>query len=315
MTLTQLRYFAAIVESGFNISRAAQVLHTSQPGVSRQIRVLEEQLGTNLLERTGGRIVGLTETGTRVLVTARRILKDADSLKSMSDEFLQQEVGQLTIATMHTHAHAVLPKAVAALRRRYPGVVVEIRQASPSLILDLARAGEVDLGLTIEIPAASHRLAAFPLMQIPRILIVPRNHPLLKKRSVTLQDLTLYPMICQHALSAGGWAVTRVFKEHGVDMTPAIYAMDASVIKAHVEEDAGIAVISGVLFDPKRDSRIRAINVSHIFEPSTMTAVVDPYRYLRGYTYDFIAQLAPDWTRQAIDDAIRKVVFSTDPES
>ncbi len=308
MTFTQLRYFVAVVECGFNVSKAALLLHTSQPGISRQIRVLEQSIGTHLLVRTNGRIIGLTEAGSKTFSTAKRVLKDVTSLKSMSEEYLQEEVGHLVIGTMHTHALGILPSAVAMLRKRYPGVTIEVRQASPVMITELCKIGELDIGLSLGQPEAQHRLLGFPLVSIPRVLIVQKNHPLLKKRNISLEDLLNYPMICQHSLSAGGWEVTRVFKEMGKELSPAIYAMDSSVIKAFVEKDAGIAVISGASFDPKRDTAIRAIDVSKLFQPSQLTAVIDPYRFLRGYTYDLITEIAPQWTKRKIDLTIREAI-------
>jgi LysR family cys regulon transcriptional activator len=309
MTLTQLRYLIAIVDHGFSISRAAQALHTSQPGISRQIRVLEEQLGTAVLARNGGRIVGVTESGMHAVATARRIVKDVESLKLMGEEFLQQEGGRLAVGTLHTYAMSMLPSAIALLRQRYPRVVVDVRQASPGLTFELVAAGELDLGVTIELPPPETGLLGLPIGEIPLALIVPVGHELLERQPVTLKDLLRYPMICLGS-STGSWGVNSVYKAQGLALQPAIYAMDASVIQSYVAAGAGIAVIPGSL--PTSPS-VRSIDVAHLFPPSRLTAVIDPRRYLRGYLYDFIAQLAPAWTKRAVDLAIRDALF-TPPE-
>jgi LysR family cys regulon transcriptional activator len=312
MTLTQLKYLVAIVEQGFNITRAAEVLHTSQPGISRQIRLLEEELGISMLKRDARRIHGLTEEGMRVAMSAKRIVKEVGSLKLMSEEVLQQETGRLCVATLHSMALSMLPSAVVDIRTRYPAVTVEVRHASAGQCFDLLRAGDIDLGITIEVPAQSYGLAALPLRSFPRVLILPYGHALLESPSIELEDLAYYPLIFQDALASGGWAVARVFKARGVDVKPAIQAMDASIIKSFVERGAGIAIISGAAFDPQRDRGLRAIDLSHIFEPSLISAVFDPLRYMRGYVYEFIEVLAPQWTKQKVDEAMHDLIFAPD---
>lgn len=310
MTLTQLNYLVAIIEHGFNISRAAEALHTSQPGISRQIRLLEQQLGINVLLRNGGRIVGLTEEGMRVVASAKRIVKEAASLKSMGEEFLQQETGRLRVATLHSLALSLLPKAVIGVRKHFPAVLIEVQHASASSCFDLLRAGDIDIGITIEQPAQSFGLVALPLQTIPRVLLVPKGHALLKHKSITLDDILAHPLIFPDAMSSGAWSVSRSMQARGIDFEPAIRAMDATIIKAYVEHGAGIAIVSAAAFDANRDLALSAIALDHLFEPSEVSAVFDPLRYMRGYAYEFIELLAPVWTKRKITDAIRDVVFA-----
>jgi LysR family cys regulon transcriptional activator len=312
MTLIQLRYLIAIVDNGFSISRAAEALHTSQPGISRQIRVLEQQLGTAILARVGGRIAGVTEGGASVVATARRIVKDLESLKLMGEEFLHQEAGRLNVGTLHSYAMSLLPSAVTALQTRYPRLVVDIRQVSPGLTFDLIAAGELDVGVTIESPPAAGGLIGLPIAEIPLALVVPVGHELLDSRPPTFEDLMRYPMICLGSSTTGNWGAISLYKARGLDLQPAIFAMDASVIQSYVAAGAGIAVVPSCL--PATPS-IRAIDVSHLFPPSRLTAVLDPRRYLRRYVYDFIAHLAPAWTKREIDRAIRDVVFAPPRET
>lgn len=312
MTLTQLKYLVAIVDQGFNITRAAAVLHTSQPGISRQIRLLEEQLGISMLLRVGGRITGLTEEGVRVARSAKRIVKEVSSLMRMGEEFMQQETGRLSVATVHSLALSMLPPAVLGVRTRYPGVTIAVQHASASQCFDLLRIGDLDLGVTIEAPASSSGLVALPLQTVPRVLIVPPGHELLSCDLIGLEDIAVCPLIFPESMINGDWAVSRVFKANGIDLQPVIEAMDASVIKAYVEQGAGVAIISGAAFDPQRDHGLRAIDVSHLFEPSYIFGVFDPLRFMRGYAYEFIELLAPAWSKLKIEAAIRDSVYGPD---
>lgn len=308
MTLTQLRYLVAIAENGCNISRAAGALHTSQPGISRQVRLLELELGASLLNRQDARIVGLTETGLRVLATARRILKDADDLKQLGSDFLEQEEGKLTVATLHPYALAVLPPAVAQIRRIYPGVVVDVRQASPSGMIDMVRAGDVDLGITIEPPGPAQGLLGLGLASVPRVLIATEGHPLLDLPEITIQDIARHPMICQEALaSSSWWGVSRVFRAHGFEWKPVIHAMDASVIQAYVAQGAGIAILPSVL---PLAANVRSRSVEHLFGASELTALLDPQRHHRGFVLEFIRLLAPALTREVILRSLRQALFA-----
>ena len=311
MTLTQLKYLVAIVEQGFNITRAAAVLHTSQPGISRQIRLMEEELGITMLSRNSGRIVGLTEEGIRVAMSAKRIVNEMTSLKLMGEEFLQQETGKLSIVTLHSFALSTLTEAIIMIRTRYPEVTIDVQHASASQCFEMMRAGGIDLGITIEEPPESYGLASLPLGTVPRVLIVPQGHPLIKRDSIGLADIASYPLIFHRSLASSGWAVARTFKKQGIELKPTVEAMDASVIKAYVEHGAGIAIISGAAYDPKRDPGLYAIDLSHIIEPSYISAVLDPFRYMRGFVYEFIEKLSPRWTKRNVDDAIRDIVSAT----
>jgi LysR family cys regulon transcriptional activator len=309
MTLQQLRYFIATVESGFNISRAAEMVHTSQPGVSKQIRLLEQQLGTALLARTSSRVVGLTDAGERVLEAARRIVRETDGLTQMGRDLMKQETGRLTIASLHTYALALLPKAVSALRQRYPHVTVELRQESPGHIIEMVRAGEVDIGVSMDAQDPHNGVIAFPFLEVPRALLTPKRHPLLDLEKVTLEDMVRYPFVAQTGLSAGGWAISKVLKSRGFTFDISVLAADASLMKAYVEHGLGIAIVSSLLYDSRRDTGLAVIDVSHVFEPSTVTVLMDPYRYQRGYVHELIQLLAPVWNRTRIVQAVRQYVI------
>lgn len=300
MNLQQLRYLCAVVDAGFSISKAAQTLHTSQPGISKQIRLLESRMGTALLVRQRGRVVGLTEYGEQAWLAAKRILKEVEGLHAMGEEVLHQDTGQLSIVTLHSYIHSLLPPVIRDLRQRYPAVSVEIRQATPGNIIELVRTGEADVGLTIERPAPGSGVLALDYRAIPRVLLVPADHPLLALDTVTFRDVVRYPIIEQGSLSSGGWEVSRTLRAQGYDFEPALWLPDASTIKAYVAAGVGIAVIPGAMFDAQRDPNLRAIAVDHLFAPSFLTLVIDPQRYQRRYLYDFIESLAPNWDRLSV---------------
>jgi LysR family cys regulon transcriptional activator len=312
MTLQQLRYFAATVECGFNISRAAEAVHTSQPGISKQLKLLEQQLGTTLLNRSMGRIIGLTDAGSRVYETAKRVLRETDSLAHMGQDFMAEESGRLTIATLHTYAQALLPNAVARLRQACPHVSIELQQHSPGRIIELVRGGDVDIGITMEIPGPRSGVVALPIMSVPRLLLVPDNHPLLQCEHVTLEEMVRYPFVVQTTLSAGGWAINQVLKAHGFTVETAVTAADASLMKAYVEQGVGIAIMSAPIYNPSRDPGIRGIDVSHLFDPSEITLLLDPYRYQRGYVLKFIHLLAPQWEQGKVSAEIRRFVIDNE---
>jgi len=313
MTLTQLGYLVAIVEHGFNISKAASTLHTSQPGVSRQIKLLEVELGINILTRRGGRIVGLTEHGQRVAEAAKVIVKEAGRLKSMRDEILGHGAGELRVATLHSIAMTVLPMAVLAMRNDFPSVTIDVQQASAAHCFELLGAGEIDLALTIEVPLTSHHLATLPMGSVGHVLLVPDGHPLLNKKTVTLEDIASHPLVFSRA-TGSNWGVTRVFVKHGIELKPSIYVMDVSVIKSFVQAGAGISIVSRASYDEKQDRNVRAIDISHMFAPSQLSIVFDPFRYMRSFAYRFIESLAPAWTPHKVLQEIRSHVYTDGTE-
>jgi LysR family cys regulon transcriptional activator len=303
MTLTQLRYLAAIAEHGFNISRAAAALHTSQPGISRQIRVLEQQLGAPILARSRGRVSGLTSAGMQALARARRILSEVEHLRLMGKDAAGEVVGTLGVATQHSYAISIVPRAVAAMRKRFPGVSVIVQQAAAGLGVEMVRYGDVDIAITIEPPPPASGLAGLHIATIPLVLIVPDGHPLLKSRSIKLEDILAHPFIGPVSSSSADWGVRRVFNAHGVELQPAISVMNAGVMQSYVAAEAGIAIVPASL---PRVPGVRTIAVEHLFKPNSITAVLDPHRPLSGYLYEFISKLAPAWTKAGIDRAIRE---------
>lgn len=309
MTLTQLRYLTAIVDCGFSISQAARVLHTSQPGISRQIRLLEQQLGAAILARNSGRIIGLTESGERVVHTARRVINDMESLAIMSQEYLTQESGTFTIGTLHTYALSLLPGALAAMHAQYPQVVIDVRQVTLPQSIAQVHDGELDIAITIGEPPIESNLIALHVVDIPLQLLVPEGHELTSRTDLGLADLLDYPMICLRS-STTSWGVSSVYKANGYDLRPAAYAMDASVMRSLVANGLGIAVLPASL---PTISGTETLPVSHLFPPSSINALINPNRFVRGYVYAFLENLASQWTRNEVDFEIRNALFGMPP--
>jgi LysR family cys regulon transcriptional activator len=306
MRLAQLRFLCAIVDHGHNISKAATALGVSQPGITRQIKLLERELNVDVLLRRDGRIVGLTEPGTSILGIARRMAEDANNVRRISEEFTQEQSGRLAVATTHIHARYVLLHMVEQFRRAYPHVQLILRQGNPSRVFQLVSSGEADLAIASQPPEGTMGLAVLPTYVLDRSVITPAHHPLLAHRKPTLEDIARYPIITFDAAFAGASAVMRPFRERQIPLNVVMTATDADVIKAYVELGLGIAVLPTIAFDAKRDRNLRAIAASHLFESTQTVIGIHPYMYLRQYMYDFIQTVAPRWNRKAVVAVLKR---------
>lgn len=305
MNLRQLRYLQGIAESGYNISRAAVRLHTSQPGISKQIQLLEQELGVGLLLRKGNRIVGVTEAGSAILEVSQRMLRDADSLRKIGAEFTQQESGRLVVATTHIHARYVLQRVIKEFMNSHPRVQLVLRQGGPAQIAQLVAAGEADLGISSEPPEPVHELVMLPCSKLERSVITRKRHPLLKEKRLTLQALAAYPLITLDQSYVGGSAVLRAFEKARITPNIVLSAIDADVIKTYVELGLGIAILPTVAYEPARDRNLQVRDASRLFEPTVACIEIRRSSFLRNYMYDFIRLVAPTWNRDMIDQIMR----------
>ena len=305
MNLRQLRYLRGIADEGYNISQAAAALHTSQPGISKQVRLLERELGVEILVRKGNRVVGLTEPGEEMLAVARRMLWDADNLKRIGEEYTRKGGGRLVVATTHIYARYVLRSVIKDFTRRYPTVQLVLRQGSPSHIAELVSSGEADIGISSEPPEPVDDLIMLPCLKLERSVIAQTGHPLLKEKRLTLRTIAKHPIITLDQRFIGGLAVLRAFEAARIKPNIVLSAIDADVIKTYVELGLGIAILPSIAYEPKRDRKLRAVTAAHLFEPTITQIEVRHGVYLRSYMYDFIAILAPAWQREAIDKTMR----------
>lgn len=304
MNLQQLRYLTEVAERGLNLSRAAEALHTSQPGISKQIRLLEQELRTELLVREGNRITALTEPGEQAVAIARRVLRELDNLRRVGEESVDPQRGSLVIATTHAHARYLLIPIVQRFQALFPGVNLSLRQGNPDQIMQLVQAGEADLGLCTRPTVATPDLARLPCLRIWRCVLVPEDHALLKKRRLTHQALAAYPMITLDASFAGGVAIMQAFAQERIQPQVVLSATDADVIKAFVASGMGIATLPEWAFDAKRDAGLRSIPARHLFPPAVSYLWLQRHQYLRDYACEFIRMLSAVWARPQVQQAL-----------
>ncbi len=304
MNLQQLRFLNEIVRQGLKISDAASALYTSQPGISKQIRLLEEELGIEIFVRNGKRIVAITEPGKAVLAIAQRMLHDAGNLKQVAEEFHSQNSGSLTIATTHTQARYALPPTVKQFIKRYPGVKLGLHQGSPTQIAEQVLSGEADIGIATESLALYDDLVTLPCYEWNHCVIAPLKHPLLNEKKLTLAKIAQYPIITYDFAFTGRNKINAAFEAAGIQPNIALTAIDADVIKTYVELGLGIGILAKMAFIPERDKQLRMMDAGHLFQPSTTRIAIRQNEYLRGYTYDFIELFAPHLTRAVVAKAM-----------
>ena len=300
MKLQQLRYLSEVARRNLNVSEAAEALHTSQPGVSKQIRALEDELGIQVFVRHGKRLVEITEPGKAVIAIAERILAEAQNLRRAGEEFANEKLGTLTVATTHTQARYSLPKTVTAFKRRYPKVQLVIHQGNPTQICEQVLAGEADLCVATEAITLYPELISMPVYQWNRCVVVPPKHPLLRS-PLTLEALAQHPIVTYDFAFANRSLVQKAFEARGLQPNVVLTALDADVIKTYVELGLGVGVLAKMAFDSKRDRTLRAIDASHLFESSTTRLGIKRGAYLRRYAYEFIELYAPHLPRSVIE--------------
>ncbi len=305
MKLQQLRYLTEVAKRGLNLSEAAEALHTSQPGISKQIRQLEDELGVDILVRNGKRIVDVTEPGRVILGIAERILQDAENLRQVAREFRDLAAGTLTIATTHTQARYSLPKVVSAFKQRYPKVRLTLKQGNPPQLAEMVLAGEADIAIATEALAQHPKLLALAGYQWRHCVVVPAKHPLLKEKRITLEMLAQYPIITYDPAFAGRSHIDDAFRAQGIAPDIVLSAIDSDVIKTYVELGLGIGIIAAVAFDERRDLLLHAVDIGHLFGTMTTRIAVRRGSALRGFAYDFMELFSPRLTRAVVDATLR----------
>lgn len=305
MKLQQLRYVAEIVKHGNHLSAAAEALNTSQPGVSRQVQLLEQELGFEIFQRTRNRIIGVTEPGQHVLVIAQRVCTDIAALRTLKSDMLSGNSGVLTVGTTHTQARYVLPRVIESFVRRYPDVRLVLKQGDPEDICATVDMGEADIAIGTETVRGFPNLVKLPCFTLERSVIAPKGHPILSEPELTLEVVARYPLITYDPRYSGRWKVMKVFKDAGLEPKVVLNAIDADVCKTYVEMGMGVAILTSVTFDPARDIALGARDASHIFPSSTVYVSMRPNIYLRPFVIDFINTIAPQLTGAALRRALR----------
>ena len=304
MNLQQLRYLCAIVDHGLNVSDAALALFTSQPGISKQVRQLEDELGVPVFVRHGKRLSALTPAGAAVVATARRALREVENLRRVGAEFKSEDTGVLAIATTHTQARYVLPPVIRGFAARYPKVKVVLHQGNPLQVAQQTLSSEVDVGIATEALATFPELVTLPCYEWNRCVLVPRGHPLTKVVPLTLAALARHPIVTYDFAFTGRSQINASFDAEGIAPNVVLTALDADVIKTYVELGMGVGIVATMAYDPVRDAGLERLDAAHLFAPSTTRLALRRDVFLRSYVYDFIARFAPVLDRAAVDGAL-----------
>lgn len=301
MNFQQLRIVRETARQNFNLTEVANTLFTSQSGVSKHIKDLEEELGVELYVRKGKRLLGLTEPGQQVLVYVERMLMDARNIKNLAEHYQEQDSGELTIATTHTQARYALPIVVSRFKQQFPKVRLRLHQGSPDEIVSMLLSGEADIGVATEALGDIPQVVSFPYHRWHHAVVVPKQHPLTtEKKQLTLQDIQQYPIITYHEGFTGRASIERAFASE--DLRPEIImtALDADVIKSYVELGLGIGIIASVAFSPARDTGLQLLNTDHLFEEKQTRIGIRRGNLLRNYAFQFIQLCTPELTEEVV---------------
>ncbi len=305
MKLQQLRYIWEVAHHDLNVSATAQSLYTSQPGISKQIRLLEDELGVEVFSRSGKHLTRITPAGEKIIERAGEILRKVDSIKQVAQEFSNEKVGDLSIATTHTQARYALPAVIKSFIGKYPDVTLNMHQGAPDKIAELAAEGAVDFAIATEALDSFGDLVMMPCYRWNRCVLVPANHALARRQQpLTLEEIGRYPVVTYVSGVTGRSKLDDAFLREGIDPQIVFTAADADVIKTYVRLGLGIGIVAGMGYDAEQDKDLVAIDANHLFEPSITYIGFRRGAFLRGYMYDFIARFAPHLTKEVVDEVV-----------
>lgn len=304
MKLQQLRYICEVAKHNLNVSATASSLYTSQPGISKQIRLLEDELGVEIFTRSGKHLTRVTPTGQEILTIANEILRQVDNIKQLTNEHNSPESGNLSVATTHTQARYALPPVIENFIEKYPRVTLHMHQGTPIQISEKAADGSADFAIATEALELFSDLIMMPCYRWNRCVLVPKDHPLAAIDRLSLEDVAKHPIVTYVFGFTGRSKLDEAFTEQGLDAKVVFTATDADVIKTYVRLGLGIGIVAHMAYDPNIDHDLVAIEVDHLFESSITSIGFRKGTYLRGYMYDFISGFAPHLTRDVIDRVI-----------
>jgi LysR family cys regulon transcriptional activator len=303
MKLIQLRYLVAVAENDLNITQAARTLHAAQPGVSKQLKQLEDELGFQLFERKGRALIRPTDAGARVIDRASQIVRQARSIKALAADLRKDDAGALSIATTHTQARYVLPPVLKQFREKYPKVRLHLHQGNSEQIADLAATDRIDFAIATGSSPVFAGLVRMPCYRWHRTIIVPEGHPLADVNRPSFADLARYPLITYSFSFSGPSSLMELFADEGLTPTVALTAWDSDVIKKYVREGLGVGIIANVAIDGAEDADLKVRDASHLFPVHTTWAGFRRGVLLRGYMYDFLQMFAPHLTARQVQAA------------
>lgn len=304
MNLHQFRFVREAVRQNFNLTEAAKALYTSQPGVSKAIIELEDELGVEIFTRHGKRVRSLTEPGRIILASVERILQEVESLKRVGKDYATQDQGNLVIAATHTQARYSLPAAIAEFKKRFPKVHLSILQGSPTQVAEMVIRDQADIAIATEAIASYKELVSLPCFQWQHLAVMQPDHPLLERKLLSLDDLAQYPIITYEASFAGRTKINQAFQLRGLTPDIVLEAIDADVIKTYVELGLGVGIMADIAFNPERDRHLRAMPVGHLFGTNVTRLALKQGAYLRSYVYTLVELLSPSLNRKLIEQAL-----------
>ena len=306
MKLQQLRYIWEVAHHELNVSATAQSLYTSQPGISKQIRLLEDELGVEIFARSGKHLTHVTPAGEAILKTAGEILRKVESIKSVAQEFSNERKGSLSLATTHTQARYALPDTIRTFIQRYPEVSLHMHQGTPMQISEMAADGTVEFAIATEALELFSDLIMMPCYRWNRCILVPRNHPLTQASRLTLEDVAEHPIVTYVFGFTGRSRLDEAFMEKGLVPKVVFTAADADVIKTYVRLGLGIGIVAQMAYDAEADSDLVALDADELFSPSVTKIGCRRGTFLRGYMYEFIELFAPHLTRDIVEEAFSR---------
>ncbi|QSN61863.1 MULTISPECIES: CysB family HTH-type transcriptional regulator [unclassified Caballeronia] len=304
MNLHQFRFVREAVRQNFNLTEAAKALYTSQPGVSKAIIELEDELGVEIFTRHGKRVRSLTEPGRIILASVEKILQEVESLKRVGKDYAAQDQGNLVIAATHTQARYSLPSAIAEFKKRFPKVHLSILQGSPTQVAEMVIHDQADIAIATEAIANYKELVSLPCFQWQHLAVMLPEHPLLERKLLTLDDLVQYPLITYEAAFAGRTKINHAFQLRNLTPDIVLEAIDADVIKTYVELGLGVGIMADIAFNPERDRHLRAMPVGHLFGTNVTRLALKQGAYLRSYVYTLVELLSPSMNRKLIEQAL-----------
>jgi LysR family cys regulon transcriptional activator len=302
MKFRQLHYVYEVAQRGLNMTAAANALFTSQPGVSKQIRLLEEELGVDIFIRVGKQVTEITPAGAKILEYTAKLFDEVQNIKSVAQEFKGAEQGALSIATTHAQARYALPPVIARFREGYPKVVLHLYEGAPPHIAKLAAEGQADFAIATEAMEHFEQLVMLPCFHWNRSVLVQPGHPLTQVERLSLEDIAAYPIVTYTFGFTGRSKLDQAFAARGLHPNVVLTAIDADVIKTYVRLGMGIGIVSSLAYDAKQDADLVRLSVDHLFEPSTTHIGFRRGMFLRGYMYEFIEQFAPHLTPTLINE-------------
>ncbi len=314
MNLQQLRYTHEVAQRGLNVTEAAAALFTSQPGVSKQIRLLEEELGVDIFVRQGRRLTGVTEPGQQILSIIGTVLAELSNLRQVGEDYSQADTGTLTIATTHTQARYALPPIIQAFRARYPKVRLELHQGNPAQISEWLLAGQADIAIATELVADHGELVMLPCQQWNRCVIAPPGHPILAESPLTLEAISRHPIITYDTAFSGRSQINKAFAARHLTPNVVLTAIDADIIKTYVGLGLGIGIVASMAFDAATDTGLRAIDAAHLFESSLTRIGLRRHAWLREYAFVFVSLFAPHLSPELVKKSLRGPIHLPDAD-